>query len=58
MRLKARTYKKYLAVHFLRDNYIPKKNRCGEWDSNPRTSTRQGPKPCAFDLAGQPPQKD
>ena len=29
--------------------------RCGGWDSNPRTPTRQGPQPCAFDLAWQPP---
>src|SRR5690606_19914003 len=25
------------------------------WDSNPRTPARQGPQPCAFDLAWQPP---
>ena len=29
---------------------------CGGWDSNPRTPTRLGPQPSAFDLAGQPPQ--
>ncbi len=28
---------------------------CGGWDSNPRTPSGQGPKPCAFDLAWQPP---
>src|SRR5437867_2875850 len=28
---------------------------CGGWDSNPRTPTGQGPEPCAFDLAWQPP---
>ncbi len=28
---------------------------CGGRDSNTRTPTRQGPQPCAFDLAGQPP---
>src|SRR5439155_17722449 len=29
--------------------------RCGGWDLNPRTPTGQGPEPCAFDLAWQPP---
>src|SRR5437867_2746857 len=28
---------------------------CGGWDLNPRTPTGQGPEPCAFDLAWQPP---
>ncbi len=31
------------------------KRVCGGRDSNTRTPTRQGPQPCAFDLAGQPP---
>lgn len=40
--------------------------KCGEWDSNPRTSRRLGPKPSAvsprsnrsikIDQAGRPPQ--
>ncbi len=28
---------------------------CGGWDLNPRTPAGQGPEPCAFDLAWQPP---
>ena len=30
---------------------------CGRRDSNPRTPERQGPKPCAFDRAWQPPRE-
>ena len=30
-------------------------NWCGGWDLNPRTPAGQGPEPCAFDLAWQPP---
>ena len=30
---------------------------CGRRDSNPRTPQRQGPKPCAFDRAWQPPRE-
>ena len=41
-------------VHFFRLTYNPNKS-CGGWDSNPRIPTKQGPKPCAFDLAGLPP---
>lgn len=29
---------------------------CGEWDSNPRRPSPQGPKPCAFNLTWRPPQ--
>src|SRR5712692_11308533 len=29
---------------------------CGGWDLNPRTPAGQGPEPCAFDLAWQPPR--
>jgi hypothetical protein len=32
-----------------------KTEKCGGWDSNPRTPARQGPKPCSFDLAWRPP---
>ena len=28
---------------------------CGGWDLNPRTPTRQGPKPCSFDQTWRPP---
>ena len=35
------------------DNYYPKKS-CEGRDSNPRTSTRLGPKPSAFDRLGNP----
>ena len=29
--------------------------KCGGWDLNPRTPTRQGPKPCSFDQTWRPP---
>jgi hypothetical protein len=29
--------------------------KCGGWDSNPRTPKRQEPQSCAFDQAGRPP---
>jgi hypothetical protein len=36
---------------------LPSEQRvwCGGWDLNPRTPTRQGPKPCSFDQTGRPP---
>lgn len=42
------------AVQKIRVTYNPNE-WCERYDSNVRTSTRQGPVPCAFDLAGQPP---
>ena len=41
-------------MFYLRKYNLPVR-MCGGWDSNPRTPTGQGPKPCAFDQAWLPP---
>ena len=50
-------YISYTCVQKIRDPYNPKEE-CEGWDSNPRTPTRLGPQPSAFDLAGQPSHND
>ena len=38
------------------NNQKSKLVKCGGWGSNPRTPTRQGPKPCSFDHSDTPAQ--